>query len=208
MKDPLFYIQSSCRIRNRAVWVNGEERFSCGTGSNTTDGEFLKEIYRHLGLDYPKFYKMDLLCKAVFLAAEWIEKEAPFSGTSTALVFSNASSSYISDEKHASGLYKTVPPSASPAVFVYTLPNIAAGELSIRHQLYSEQVFFTFEQFSPDKMVPYQEGILQQGRAEKVLGGWVEAGVNGCDIFLYLIAREGGQKHTAGDLLKLYNQEL
>ncbi len=168
---------------------------------NNTD--FLKEIYRKSEAAYPKFFKMDLLCKSAFLAAEFISKKENLLETNTALILSNRSSSMASDIKHAQAIYDAEA-AASPAVFVYTLPNIALGEISIRHQLFSENLFLIFDKFSPETLVPYAEQILNENKAEKVLAGWVEAEENQLDVFIYLIENKGNTKHTIENVQNLY----
>ena len=53
----------------------------------------------------------------------------------------------------------------SPAVFVYTLPNICLGEISIRHQLHTEGSFFvldSYQQAAPF-LQTYSQALLAQG---------------------------------------------
>src|SRR5690606_14040418 len=116
-----------------------------------------KSAYRQLDIDYPKFHKMDPLCKATFIATELMARHSGPYTSDTALIFSNRSSSYLSDDKHAEGIFDPENRTASPATFVYTLPNIALGEISIRHQLHSENVFFIFDHYLPEFLVPYTQ---------------------------------------------------
>src|SRR5690606_29495083 len=116
-----FYIKSWSRITNDK-FICDDEVISERIETESTD-EFLKRIYQKSEANYPKFYKMDLLCKSTLLAAEFISKKGSIYETETALVLSNHSSSMVSDEKHALSIYNEES-TASPAVFVYTLPNI------------------------------------------------------------------------------------
>lgn len=195
------YIKSYCRTTNEEMICDGNLILQKTPDENIAD--FLKEIYRKSEAAYPKFFKMDLLCKSAFLAAEFISKKENLLGTNTALVFANRSSSMASDEKHAQAIYDA-DATTSPAVFVYTLPNIALGEISIRHQLFSENLFLIFDKFSPETLVPYAEQILNENKAEKVLAGWVEADENQLDVFIYLIEKEGNTKHTIENVRNLY----
>lgn len=195
------YINSWCRITN--------EKFICDDkviserNTDESSDEFLKKVYQVSEANYPKFHKMDLLCKASFLAAEFISKKQNLYGSETALVLSNHSSSMISDEKHALSIYDEEP-AASPAVFVYTLPNIALGEISIRHKLQTENVFFIFDKFTPEFLVPYTEQILAGKKAEMVLAGWVETNNENIDILLYLLSKQGKTEHTIENITNLY----
>lgn len=195
------YIKSWCRITN--VKISCDDQIVLQKSADESIAEFLKNIYRKSETNYPKFFKMDLLCKSAFLAVEFISKKEKLGETNTALLLSNRSSSMDSDEKHAQTIYDEEA-AASPAVFVYTLPNIALGEISIRHQLFSENLFLIFDKFSPETLVPYAEQILNENKAEKVLAGWVEAEENQLDVFIYLIENKGNTKHTIENVQNLY----
>src|ERR1700754_4127986 len=97
-------------------------------GGDTGLSERLLSLYRSLKLDYPKFYKMDQLSKLGWLASEVLLKDNPILGTmqpeDIGIVLTNANSSLDTDIKYLD----TVADIASPAVFVYTLPNIMIGE--------------------------------------------------------------------------------
>lgn len=195
------YIKSWCRITNEKI--SCDDQIILQKSPDESIADFLKGIYRKSEANYPKFFKMDLLCKSAFLAAEFISKKENLWETNTALLLSNCSSSMASDEKHAQAIYGEEA-AASPAVFVYTLPNIALGEISIRHQLFSENLFLIFDKFSPETLVPYAEQTLDENKAEKVLAGWVEADENQLDVFIYLIDIEGNTKHTIENVQNLY----
>ena len=62
----------------------------------------------------------------------------------------------------------------SPAIFVYTLPNICLGEIAIRHGLRTESSFFIFDQYPSEFFSQYSQFLLQAGKAKKVLCAWVE----------------------------------
>lgn len=195
------YIKSYCRITNDKI-ICDDETILVRNESETTD-EFLKRIYQKSGINYPKYHKMDLLCKAAFLATEFISQKGNIFETDTALLLSNRSSSWISDEKHALSVYEEES-TVSPAVFVYTLPNIILGEISIRHKLLSENLFLIFDRFSPEILAPYTEQLLNEDNAEKVLAGWTEVDNENLDVFIYLIENEGNTKHTIENLTNLY----
>lgn len=196
----LNFIESYCRITNEKIICDGELILE-----NSADNisEFLKEIYRLSEANYPKFHKMDLLCKTAFLATEMIAKKIKIHQTNTAIVLSNRNSSWVSDEKHANSIY-SADSIASPAVFVYTLPNIALGEISIRHQLFSENLFLIFDKFSAETLVPYGEMLLQENKADKVLMGWVEVEENHLEAVVYLLGENGKNQHTIENVTNLY----
>lgn len=127
----------SCTITNNTVKVDGSTVLTT-TETPGTSKQF-KEIYLSLGIDYPKFYKMDMLSKLAFLAVEFIN-DGHFLEKETAIIFSNAHSTHDVDLKYLksidSGNYFP-----NPALFVYTLPNVMIGEISIRHNIKGESVF-------------------------------------------------------------------
>jgi len=195
-----------CTIRGRSIRVNGKEFL--GADPSTPLGDFLKLAYRKLAIDYPKFHKMDGLCKAIFIATELIARESGRYKHHTALIFANRSSSYISDARHAHDIFRADNPVASPATFVYTLPNIAMGEISIRHQLQSENVFFIFDRYLPEFLVPYANATLDNQQADaSALCGWTEITEGQCDLLLYHIGTSGSQTHSIEYLKRLYNEE-
>jgi hypothetical protein len=196
------HIKAYCRLTNTEIHC-GQFRFQ--RSPETSVEVFLKEIYKKLGKDYPKFYKMDILCKAAWLAAELLQQEVPFAGTQTPLVWANHSGSSAADAAHAQHIYADEG-SASPALFVYTLPNIAMGEISIRHQLHSENVFFIFETFDPRKTLPLEASYLLQESTSYVLGAWVEANADTLDVLMYVVGKEGNYPHSIAYLNAIYKE--
>ena len=102
---------------------------------------------------------MDSLSKLGWLAAEILlkdsfNKEALSVRKMSGLVFANANSSLDTDIKY----YETAKDIASPALFVYTLPNIVIGEICIRHNFKGENAFFISEQFDAG----FYTGICKQ----------------------------------------------
>lgn len=199
-----YHIKSWCRISSDKIIVDGEVKLI--RSEKNSISEFLKEIYIQSEMSYPKFHKMDLLCKAGILAVEQISIKEPLSETDTALVFANRHSSLVSDEKHAQAIFSK-DPVASPAVFVYTLPNIVLGEISIRHKLLSENLFLIFERFSPNFFSDYPVQILRENKAEKVLAGWIEVNESKMDVLVFLIEKAGDVKLNSENLVKLYKNK-
>lgn len=195
------YIQSYCRIRNHQIIQDGVKLFT-----NVEDlhpSYWLKSIYKSMEMEYPKFHKMDLLSKATLLACELIHRKYPLKDNGMPLVFSNRGSSYVSDQKHASAIYSEEG-AASPAVFVYTLPNIALGEVCIRYGLHAENNFFIFDKFTPEFLADYHGIFIDDPKVDQLLGGWVEVEEDQLDILIYLIGKSGNAVHTQETLTTLY----
>lgn len=199
------YIKSFCIIQNNQILLNGEIIFST---EPTVFTDFSKKAYQHLEVNYPKFFKMDNLSKLAFLGAELLLKNEKNSTieNNTALVFANKSSSLDTDVKYQNSISDADNYYPSPAVFVYTLPNICLGEISIKHQLKSENSFFIFANYNPEFMEKYSNILLKTQKADKVLCGWVEYYNEDYKTFLYLVDTQGELEHNQELLKKLYKQ--
>ncbi len=171
-----------CTIEYSKITVDNNLIFE---SENPTFTEFAKEAYKSMELNYPKFHKMDSLSKLAFLAAEMLLKDEDHS--KTALVFANKSSSLDTDFRYQESINSQENYFPSPAVFVYTLPNICVGEISIRHKMQTENAFFVLDEFDENFLNNYSEQILQSGKAEKVLCGWVELYQENYKAFVYLL---------------------
>ncbi|NRT14245.1 hypothetical protein HNP99_000585 [Flavobacterium sp. 28A] len=198
------YIQSFCTIENNQITLNGEVIFQ---KEKSSFSEFSKSAYQNLDIDYSKFFKMDNLSKLAFLGAELLLKNQENSKeeNDTALVFANKSSSLDTDTKYQNSISDKDSYYPSPAVFVYTLPNICLGEISIRHQLKSENSFFIFADFNSEFMLNYAKILLDTKKAKNVLCGWVECFNEEYKAFLYLVGTEGDYEHNEQTIKKLYN---
>lgn len=169
---------------------------------------FIKKAYKFLETDYSKFFKMDNLSKLAFLTAEVLLKEEQLDKeeNNIALIFSNKASSLDTDRKHQAAIENEAEYFPSPAVFVYTLPNICMGEISIKHKLYSENSFFIFDRFNAEHLHLYANNLLRNGKAEKALCGWVNFDENSYDALLYLVEKDGEITHNTEEITRLYNR--
>jgi len=197
------YIQSYITIQNNEIVLNGTSVFKI---EPTDFADFSKQAYRNFDMQYPKFFKMDTLSKLAFLGSELLlspiistEKE-----NNIALVLANKSSSLDTDVKYQESISDKENYFPSPAVFVYTLPNICLGEISIRHQLKSENSFFIFEAFNPEFMSNYSNILLNSNKAETVLCGWVEFFNDNYKAFLCTISKEENEKYKNETINTLY----
>lgn len=170
--------------------------------------EASRQHYKDLGVNYPKFFKMDNLSKLAFLGAELLlkDEDIPNRENNTALLLSNKSSSLDTDVKYQNSISDQEHYYPSPAVFVYTLPNICLGEISIRHQLKSENSFFIFDAFNASFLADYANILIESNKADKVLCGWTELFGDEYHAFLYLVATEGEMEHNKQNVEILYNK--
>ncbi|MET2985343.1 3-oxoacyl-ACP synthase [Aureibaculum conchae] len=198
-----YYISSYCHIRNNELSINGTSFFI--EEKNVTFSDFSKKIYKELNLSYSKFFKMDNLSKLAFLGAECVlNSESEEEHDDVAIILTNKASSLDTDRKHQASIQNKDSFYPSPAIFVYTLPNIAIGEISIKHQLRSENAFFIFDAFNANFLHKYTNSLLTNNKAESVLCGWVDYDGDNYDCFMYQVSRKGKIKHTTNDLNNLY----
>ncbi|TDP04122.1 3-oxoacyl-ACP synthase [Flavobacterium sp. 245] len=198
------HIQSYITIQNNEIVLNGTSVFKIEP-SNFAD--FSKLAYRSFDIQYPKFFKMDALSKLAFLGAELLLSPITSSEeeNNIALVLANKSSSLDTDVKYQESISDKENYYPSPAVFVYTLPNICLGEISIRHQLKSENSFFIFDVFNTEFMSNYSNILLNSDKADVVLCGWVEFFNDDYKAFLCTISKEANTKYTNETINTLYN---
>ncbi len=192
-----------CRVTNNGVVLDGEKLLSFESADT---GENLLALYRHIGQDYPKFYKMDLLSKTSFLAVELLKSScrelASAADDAVALLFANSESSTETDIRFRDSYEIERLP--GPSLFVYTLPNIALGEISIRNKWYGEHMFAVFPNFAPAYFAGHS-GLLLNDGAEWVIGGWVDVR-NGADALVFVMDKgeDTGRDRLMNRLEALY----
>jgi hypothetical protein len=199
-----YHIKSYCSIKNGVVKLNGTVLYE---DVNSDFKSFIKAVYKNQETRYPKFFKMDNLSKLAFIASDILLKnETLIEGeeNNIALVFSNKASSLDTDRKHQESIQDKDNYYPSPAVFVYTLPNICIGEISIKHKLYSENSFFIFESFDAENLHLYTNSLLETHKADKVLCGWVNYDEDVYEAFVYLVAKKGMITHNTEEIITLY----
>ncbi|PXX29179.1 3-oxoacyl-ACP synthase [Arenibacter sp. ARW7G5Y1] len=204
MKAQNLKIKDYCRISNNKVLLNDKLLFEDPTSDFTT---FIKLAYKKMDTNYPKFFKMDDLSKLGFLATDILLKpmtQDPEMPKNIALVFSNSASSLQTDRKHQKSITDKENYFPSPAIFVYTLPNICLGEISIKHRLHSENSFFIFNHFNADYLHAYASSLIKTEKADEVLCGWINCDAEDYEAFLYLVSAEGSIAHKKEEIIKLY----
>lgn len=151
---------------------------------------FAKSIYKEEEISYPKFYKMDNLSKLGFLTAEKIFKNSDVlqhnNPEEIGVVISNSVSSLDTDLEYQKTISDRENYFPSPAVFVYTLPNILIGEICIRHKIKGENAFLVSEKFDADETWRYVKSLMDNGKTKAVLCGWVDILGDHWDAALFL----------------------
>lgn len=158
-------------------------------GIRTADGP--EALYRHMQYAYPKFFKMDGLCKWAWLAAEQLlSADAAMvyddiDKNNVAVVLGTSHGCIDVDRKY----HETMNSIPSPALFVYTLPNIMLGELCIRHGFKGEQACLLNDNFNSEELYFWVKDLLLNRGMEACLAGWVDVAGDECDICLFWVTK-------------------
>lgn len=128
--NPAYRIIHTVELNGSRLLVDGRCLISLEERGGESLHEKFNAFYKLGGFDYPRFFKMDPFCKAGVLCALPVlkyMKNQPRAEDSGFLLFTS-SGCRMADEEHIQQFSQGMP---SPAVFVYTLPNILVGEWSI-----------------------------------------------------------------------------
>jgi hypothetical protein len=198
------YISASCVISNQVVYKN---RLPVFEESKPGSSEFLTAAYRHFDLQYPKFFKMDSLSKLGWLANEVLLQgsfdKGKYGAEEVGIVLSNANSSLDTDVRY----YETTKTMASPALFVYTLPNIVIGEISIRHGFKGENAFFISDKFDASFIEQYVNNLFNNNILQCCICGWVDVLGDNFNATLFLLEKDksaNSVNFTKENLNKIY----
>lgn len=183
-------INSFCIIRNNKV-ITGDGQLLF---ENLPFSEIITKVYHHLSINYPKFYKMDNLSKLGFISSEILlagknihDKYLP---EEVGLILANSSSSLDTDKNHQNSINDKANYFPSPAIFVYTLPNIMIGEICIRQKISGEGTFFIHEKFDPVFLHRYVNELFTNNLLKCCIVGWVEMEGNNYESALYFIEKD------------------
>lgn len=161
---------STVQINNQQVCLNGETVYQAMP-------LVADDVYRSLDVKYLKFFKMDVLCKWATIAAELLLKTATgyryqsLDPTKIAMVVMTNNGCIDVDTKYL----ETTHGLPSPALFVYTLPNIMLGELSIKHGFKGEQLVLIDSKFNKEMIEFWVQDLLQHRGMDACLAGWIDA---------------------------------
>ena len=201
------YITASTVITPGTIFKDQKVVFEAAAAHVT---DFLIAAYQHFEIKYSRFYKMDNLGKLGWLAAEIMLKDNAVSERydpyDIGVVFSNANSSLDTDIKY----YDSTKDIASPALFVYTLPNIVIGEICIRHHFKGENSFFIFDKFDAAFIEHNVNGLLNNDTLQACICGWVEVTGDQYKAALYLVEKSGNKNLVTFDeenITKIYQLE-
>lgn len=175
-----------------AVTLNGELLPTTKTGD-----ALITECYRSSHADYPKYFKMDPLCRLGFVASELLlqaqGEERFVAREDRAVVLASCRGCLHTDQHYEQTIQSGENYFPSPAVFVYTLPNIVTGEIAIRNKYLGETSMYLFEETtSEDEYMRLLENLtFQDPTTTSALIGWVD--YQNSDHYLaklYLVTKE------------------
>lgn len=152
-----------------------------------------EDTYRQSGFNYPKFFKMDLLCKWAWLGAESLlnkEDQYAYEGMDkqkVAVVLMTGNGCLDIDKKYQQSV-QSIP---SPALFVYTLSNIMLGEICIRHGFKGEQTCMVSSEPDGAELYFWVKDLLENRGMEACLCGWVDAVNYQHDVSMFWVTRTG-----------------
>ncbi len=209
MKVISLNIKKYCHIKNDKVIVDGNLVFESNDEPNLKS--FAKSAYRFLKPSYNKFFKMDEISKLGYIASEFLLKGIDISlydDSDIAIVLSNSHSTLVTDENHQKSINNNDEFFPSPSIFVYTLPNIMIGEISIRHNFKGENTFFIVENFNADLVVDHVNNLFLTNKMKACVAGWVNYSSSGYEAFLYFASNMGDIPHTSEEVKCLYKKNF
>ncbi len=160
------------RITPNGVELDGNRLETTAHGA-----ALLTELYRNRVNDYPKFFKMDELSKLGFMASELIlqaDGDRHQDSEDRAVILFNRSSSVCNDQKYQETIQTADDYFPSPALFVYTLPNIVTGEIAIRNGWYGETSFYVLDKYDEYLIRQVLKASFLDALTRSALCGWVD----------------------------------
>lgn len=199
------YITRYVHIDGQSIYVDGALMYR----GESSGADFLTEAYKDIGLDYPKFYKMDPLSRLAILAVEALltgrRLTQEYLPEDIAIIASCANSSLDTDIRYQQSI-ATAP---SPSLFVYTLPNVMIGEVCIRQGIKGENTCFVSEVFDPDFQTGYVNGLLAECRAEVCISGRADYLRGGINAFFMLVEKNPASlgEYNTQTINQLYHRQ-
>ncbi len=197
-------ISQYVRIYPEQILLNGHIITTESTGA-----EMLVEVYRKKINDYPKFFKMDDLSRLGFIASELLlqnEKDRLHDSEHRAIMLFNSSSSIDNDRRYQKTIDSLDNYYPSPSLFVYTLPNIVAGEIAIRNKYYGETSFYVLDKFDARIIWQTVDTAFCDADTTSVMCGWLECDEKDTfDVCMFIVGEDGDSEFNIENINKQYN---
>jgi hypothetical protein len=189
MTEPIFNTLIKCEITASTAKVNGQTILQRTNASE----DWFSQLYHVIGMQYPKFFKMDRLCKAGILGAELLLKDFDYDRENVkadwGIILMNSASS-LDNDRHFQETIATDNYYPSPAVFVYTLANIVTGEIAIRHKTGGESSFYVMPSFDEQLMdTLVNQAYMANPELTHIICGWVNVDGNEVDVRMKVVER-------------------
>lgn len=136
-------------------------------------GVDLTQLYRQEVGDYPKFFKMDVLSRLGFLLTERLvgSDENRFQPREDRAVLVFSREGCVANDRNYVATMKDFP---SPSLFVYTLPNIVAGEIAIRNKYAGETSAFVLEKYDEKAIFELVRQAFQDPVTQSAVVIWAD----------------------------------
>ena len=136
-------------------------------------GADLTQLYRQEVGDYPKFLKMDVLSRLGFLLTERLvgSDENRFQPREDRAVLVFSREGCVANDRNYVATMKDFP---SPSLFVYTLPNIVAGEIAIRNKYAGETSAFVLEKYDEKAIFELVRQAFQDPVTQSAVVIWAD----------------------------------
>ncbi len=161
-------IINTVEIKNGKVIVNEKTLYQ----SESDFPVISKELYKEYLAPYIKFFKMDDLSKLGVICAEILLKDFDVENINkneVALLMGNSNSTIATDLKYQ----ETIKDQPSPAIFVYTLPNILMGEICIKYGFKGQNILYVSENYSQKELFENTQLLLNNSSAKFLISGWI-----------------------------------
>ena len=136
------------------------------------------ELYKKTGGDYPRFYKMDLLCRIGLVATQLLLKAEETTTSDAAehraVVIVGRSGSIHADLNYLTSIMHADDFFPSPERFVYTLPNIVTGEIAMRYHYHGETSFYLLPTRDASIVSDIVQSAFLDPDTTSVIGGWID----------------------------------
>ena len=179
--------------------------------NNAPADTLLADLYKEHINDYPKFYKMDPLCKAGFVASELLlnaeGRRQEQWGESRGVVLFNAASSLADDRNYQTTIDNPETSFPSPSLFVYTLPNVLTGEMAIRNHFFGETNFIVMPKPDCDTMAAVIDMTFNDDSLQSLVTGWVDCyNESTYDVLMFIVERDalGNSNELSEEIKRLF----
>ncbi len=160
--------------------------------------ERLNYLYDNYLNDYPKFFRMDALSKLGYIASELLVKKDKEGKDNTSLAYDSErimhgtsvilfcnTGSLVSDCQYEMDMNQKKPCAGD---FVYTLPNIVAGEIAIRNGFKGPTAMYLINRKDSKLIETIVQASMLAEDTSRILYGWIDLESNvryEADFFIY-----------------------